>query len=44
MRYQIKWNHRIALGIDDNARAEAALKAIGGKRLTYGTTRKAQNA
>ncbi|MFZ1106184.1 MAG: IS1595 family transposase, partial [Hyphomicrobiaceae bacterium] len=39
-----KWNHRIALGVDDTDRAKAALKSIGGKRLTYGTTRGAQDA
>jgi transposase-like protein len=39
-----KWNHRIALGVDDTGRAKAALKSIGGKRLTYGTIRGAQNA
>lgn len=39
-----KWNHRVALGVDDTARAKAALKSIGGKRLTYGTTRGAQTA
>lgn len=38
-----KWNHRMALGIDDNARTAAALKAIGGKRLTYGPTRQAKD-
>jgi transposase-like protein len=41
---EFRWNHRVALGIDDNARAAAALKAIGGKRLMYGTPRKAANA
>jgi transposase-like protein len=30
-----EWNNRIALGIDDTARANAALRGIGGKRLTY---------
>jgi hypothetical protein len=39
-----RWNHRIALGVDDTGRAKAALKCIGGKRLTYGTTRAAQDA
>jgi hypothetical protein len=29
---------RIALGVDDVARAERALKGIVGKRLTYRTT------
>jgi transposase-like protein len=39
-----RWNHRVALGVDDNARAAAAIKAIGGKRLMYGAPRKATNA
>jgi transposase-like protein len=30
-----RWNNRTALGIDDTARASAALKGIEGKRLTY---------
>lgn len=29
------WNHRVAIGVDDTARANAALRGIGGKRLTY---------
>jgi hypothetical protein len=29
--------------VDDTARAKAALKSIGGKRLMYGTARGAQN-
>jgi len=33
-----KWNHRIALGIDDTARTEAAIKGAEGKRLTYRRT------
>ena len=40
---EFRWNHRVALGIDDNARAAAALKAIGGKRLMYGRPRKSAN-
>lgn len=32
---EFMWNNRIALGIDDTARANNALKGIGGKRLTY---------
>jgi hypothetical protein len=39
-----RWNHRASLGVNDNARAAAAIKAIGGKRLTYGTTRKDRQA
>jgi transposase-like protein len=37
-----RWNHRVALGVDDNARAAAAIKSIGGKRLMYGRPREAQ--
>ncbi|MFM9939920.1 MAG: IS1595 family transposase [Hyphomicrobiaceae bacterium] len=36
-----KWNHRAALDVDDTDRAVAALKGIGGKRLTYRSTRDA---
>jgi hypothetical protein len=36
------YNHREALGFDDHARAEAALKGVKGKRLTYETTRSAR--
>jgi hypothetical protein len=33
--FDFRWNHRIALGIDDIQRTNAALKGISGKRLTY---------
>jgi transposase-like protein len=33
--FDFKWNHRSANGFNDVERADAALKAIGGKRLTY---------
>jgi transposase-like protein len=33
-----KWNHRIALGIDDAGRTAAAIKGAEGKRLTYRRT------
>lgn len=36
--FDFRYNNRIALGIDDTTRAEAALKGIVGKRLTYRTT------
>ena len=39
-----KWNHRKALEIDDTQRANAALKGIGGKRLTYRPVDQAKNA
>jgi transposase-like protein len=36
--FDFRYSNRIALGIDDVARAEQALKGIVGKRLTYRTT------
>jgi len=33
--YEFRYNNRIALGVDDRARANEALKGIVGKRLTY---------
>jgi ISXO2-like transposase domain len=36
--FDFRWNHRIALGIDDIQRTNAALKGISGKRLTYRRT------
>ena len=36
-----KWNNRIALGVDDTARAEAAVKGGKGKRLMYRQPRSA---
>jgi hypothetical protein len=35
--FDFRYSNRIALGIDDVARAEKALKGIRGKRLTNGT-------
>jgi transposase-like protein len=40
--FDFRYNTRIALGIDDTARAERALKGAKGKRLTYQTTNRAQ--
>jgi transposase-like protein len=37
--FDFRYNHRTALGVNDNARCEAALKGITGKRLTYRRTR-----
>lgn len=37
--FDFRYNHRVALGVSDTERAEAALKGIEGKRLTYGPTR-----
>lgn len=33
--FDFRYNNRIALGVNDQARADAAAKAIRGKRLTY---------
>lgn len=33
--FEFRWNHRIALEIDDNMRATAIIKGADGKRLTY---------
>jgi hypothetical protein len=35
--FDFRYNARVALGVDDEARAERALKGIVGKRLTYRT-------
>jgi transposase-like protein len=40
--FDFRYNNRIALGIDDLARADLALIGAKGKRLTYRTTRGAQ--
>ena len=37
--FDFRYNNRIALGVDDNARADNALKGVKGKRLTYRTAR-----
>ena len=36
--FDFRYNHRIALGVDDLARTDAALSGIVGKRLTYRTS------
>jgi transposase-like protein len=36
--FDFRYNHRMALGVDDFERADAALKGIEGKRLTYRRT------
>ena len=36
--FDFRYNNRAALGIDDQARADAALTGVVGKRLTYRTT------
>jgi len=42
--FDFRYNHRVALGCDDTERMEEALAGIGGKRLTYRTTDKADGA
>jgi transposase-like protein len=37
--FDLRYSNRIALGVDDEMRAERLLKGIVGKRLTYETTR-----
>jgi hypothetical protein len=37
--FDFRYSNRVALGIDDVARADRALKGIVGKRLTYQTPR-----
>lgn len=37
--FDFRYNNRVALGIDDAMRADAALRGVAGKRLTYRTTR-----
>ncbi len=34
--FEFRYNNRSALGVEDQERAETALKGIVGKRLTYG--------
>src|SRR4029079_1042150 len=42
--FDFRYNHRIALGFDDETRAAIAVKGIAGKRLTYRQPRGAQQA
>lgn len=35
--FDFRYNNRVALGVDDTARSDAALRGIVGKRLTYRT-------
>lgn len=43
--FDFRYNQRVALGIDDDARTEAALRGIVGKRLTYrGTDSQARDS
>ncbi len=36
--FDFRYNNRVRLGIDDQERADNALRGIVGKRLTYRTT------
>ena len=38
--FDFRYNNRSALGVEDQARATAALRGIVGKRLTYETSGK----
>jgi transposase-like protein len=33
--YEFRYNHRVALGVNDGARSDLAMRGIVGKRLTY---------
>jgi hypothetical protein len=39
--FDFRYSNRIALGIDDTARADRMLAGVVGKRLTYRTTARA---
>src|SRR5436853_973463 len=36
--FDFRYNNRIALGVGDEARTDAAIRGVVGKRLTYRTT------
>ena len=36
--FDFRYSNRVALGVDDEERAERAVKGVVGKRLTYRTT------
>ena len=36
--FDFRYSNRVALGVDDSARATRALKGVAGKRLTYRNT------
>jgi hypothetical protein len=36
--FDFRYNNRVALGVNDDVRADKALKGIKGKRLTYRPT------
>jgi hypothetical protein len=39
--FDFRYSNRIALGVNDEARADKALQGVAGKRLTYRRTRSA---
>jgi len=42
--FDFRYNHRIALGVNDTMRTDAILEGIGGNRLTYRRTGESANA
>jgi hypothetical protein len=42
--FDFRYSNRVAVGVDDVARAERALEGVKGKRLTYGTARGARRS
>ena len=42
--FDFRYSNRIALGMDDHARTDTALRGIVGKRLTYRRTRGQEEA
>ena len=42
--FDFRYSNRVALGVDDTARTDEALRGIGGKRLTYRRSDEAANA
>ena len=42
--FDFRYSNRSALGVDDQNRADRALRGIVGKRLTYRTTNRQINA
>lgn len=42
--FDFRYNHRTALGVDDTARTDEALKGSTGKRLTYRRVGEGANA
>lgn len=42
--FDFRYSNRAALGVDDTARTDEALRGIGGKRLTYRRSNEGANA